>query len=375
MIRVLFFMDGIGNAGGIQEMAIKWMENIDHSKIKIAILTYNHVKSDNYVERVKKNGGDVYIIESYQDKGKFFESLKQTSKFFKQHHYDILHAHSSSKALFVLYYAKRAGIATRILHSHSANFTMQNKIVRYIAMALKKPSCLLATDYFACSSEAGQFLFGKKICNSDSYHIVHNAINLKDFSPINDYKQRFCQQMNIEIDALIIGNVGRFMPVKNHQFLIDVFEEVVKIDKKVHLVLIGNGKLESEIKKQVEQKGISHNVSFMGFRTDVNEIVNAFDVLVMPSLFEGLPVTAVEAQALGVPVLFSDTITKEAALLPDSKFVSLNRTPIEWAKYILEYKSHKHVDNPADYIKRGGYDIVDETKKLQEFYISKLEHE
>lgn len=137
MIRVLFFMDGIGNAGGIQEMAIKWMENIDHSKIKIDILTYNHVKSDNYVERVKKNGGDVYIIESYQDKGKFFESLKQTSKFFKQHHYDILHAHSSSKALFVLYYAKRAGIATRILHSHSANFTMQNKIVRYIAMVLK----------------------------------------------------------------------------------------------------------------------------------------------------------------------------------------------------------------------------------------------
>ena len=163
MIKVLYFMDGLGNAGGIQEMALKWMKNIDHSKVQIDILSYNHVKPDNYSERVNRLGGKVYVIESFQDKGMFWKSLKQTKDFFKVHSdYDILHAHSSSKAFFVLLAAKVAGVKVRILHSHATQFVITGKFPLFVAHILKWPAKWIATNYIACSPEAGDFLFGKE---------------------------------------------------------------------------------------------------------------------------------------------------------------------------------------------------------------------
>lgn len=367
-IKILFFMDGIGNAGGIQEMTIKWMENIDKTKYQIDILSYNSGKKDNYPERVAEFGGKVYLIESYMHKGKLFESLKQTDSFFYNHKdYDILHAHSSSKALFIMYYAKKYGIKTRILHSHCTKFVVKGKVKLFIAEAFKIPTLKLTTDYYACSPEAGEFLFGKKAMNRGAVTIIHNGINIELFKPNKEIRMRMRKELGVEKN-FVVGNVGRFRPQKNHIYLIDIFEAVYKVDKDAVLICAGNGELEQEIKEKTDKLGISDRVKFLGFRNDVNDLMQAFDVLVMPSLFEGLPVTGVEAQAIGIPVLFATTITKDAAILPESDYMDLRQTPEQWAQKILEFKNINHTENSEEWIEKRGYNIAKETKKMECLY-------
>lgn len=366
-IKVLFFMDGIGNAGGIQEMAIKWMENINRDKFKIDILSYNTGKKDNFADRVRDLGGEVYIIETYMRKGKALKSFSQTKHFFATHHYDILHAHSSSKALFIMWYAKKAGIKTRILHSHCTKFVVTKKIPLLIANLLKKPTIKLTTDYYACSPEAGEFLFGKKALDSKLITIAHNGINAEKFKPDFEKREEMRKKLGIE-NKFVIGNVGRFRPQKNHTFLIDIFKKVYEQDTSAVLVCVGNGELENDIKQKAYDLGIDDRILFLGFRKDVNDIMQAFDVLVMPSLFEGLPVTGVEAQAIGVPALFATTITKDAAILPESSYLSLSDNVEKWSRKILEYKSVSHNANPYEWIVKRGYDIKEETHKLELFY-------
>ena len=366
-IKVLFFMDGIGNAGGIQEMAIKWMENIDREKVQIDILSYNSGKSDNYIERVEAFGGKVYVIQTYMHKGCILESFRQTKEFFRTHKYDILHAHSSSKALFIMYYAKKYGIKTRILHSHCTKFIIEGHVAKTIATLMKIPTVGLTTEFYACSSEAGEFLFGKKALNTKQITIAHNGINVELFKPDTIKRNLVRKELEIEHN-FVIGNVGRFRPQKNHDFLIDIFKEICEKDSSAVLVCVGNGELEDKIKEKSKKLGIYDRIRFLGFRTDINDIMQAFDVLVMPSLYEGLPVTGVEAQAIGIPAIFSDTITKEAAILPTSCYMPLKASPQAWSKKILEYRTIKHEEEPHIFIKERGYDIHNETKKLEKFY-------
>lgn len=370
-IKVLFFMDGIGNAGGIQEMAIKWMENIDLSRYQIDILSYNTGKVDNYPERVKALGGKVYIIETYTRRGKALKSFEQTRKFFENHQYDIIHAHSSSKAFFVMWYAKKAGIQTRILHSHCTRFVVTKPIQRLIANLLKKPTKMLTTDYFACSPEAGAFLFGKRALEQGKIRIVHNGIDTTVFKPNENIRNRMREELNIE-NKYVIGNVGRFRPQKNHMFLMEIFKAIHEKDKEAVLVCVGDGELEDAVKKKAKEFGIQDSVMFLGFRKDVNDIMQTLDVLVMPSLFEGLPVTGVEAQAIGVPAVFATTITIDAAILPSSSYVALEEGPEIWANKILSYKGKNRETNPNKWILERGYDIKVETQKLEEFYMQSV---
>lgn len=370
MLKVLFFMDGIGNAGGIQEMAIKWMKNIDREKVHIDILSYNHVKPDNFIERVKELGCSVYLIESYQDKGLFFKSLHQTYCFFKEHHYDILHAHSSSKAVFVLHAAKRAGVKVRILHSHATRFVVTGKFALLIARILKKPAKWLSTNYMACSPEAGDFLFGKKERIRNNLFVAHNGIDTTEFSPSDEVRRTKRMELFGDGEYFVIGNVGRFRPQKNHTFLMDIFKAVSDQNSSVRFVCVGNGELEEQIHHKANELGLSDKIIFTGVRKDVKDLMQAFDLVVMPSLFEGLPVTGVEAQAVGTPVLFADTITKDAPILPTSDFMNLNDSPMEWAKKIFSYMKLPRIDDPHKYIREKGYDIVLETKRLENFYFS-----
>lgn len=369
MIKVLFFMDGIGNAGGIQEMAIKWMENIDRSKVKIDILTYNHVKADNYKDRVKALGGEVYVIESFQDKNKFLLSMKQTASFFEQHSdYNIIHAHASSKAFFVLWFAKRSGIKVRILHSHATRFVMTGLLALMAAYILKPLANIMATHYFACSPEAGNFLFGKH----KKVFIAHNGVDTDVFSPNTSVRIQMRKELIGEDNCFLIGNVGRFRPQKNHKFLMEIFKEVCSLDNKSKLVCVGGGELENIIKEKARLLGILDRVLFLGVRKDVNNLMQAFDLLVMPSLFEGLPVTGVEAQAVGTPCLFASTISKDAAILPNTSYLKLEDSPKIWAEKILSYKNQNRIDNATEYVRQKGYDILLDTQKLQNFYFKEL---
>jgi glycosyltransferase involved in cell wall biosynthesis len=370
-IRVLFFMDGIGNGGGIQEMAIKWMKNIDRQKFQIDILSYNTGKQDDYADRVRLLGGEVFLIDTYMRRGKLFASLKQTNDFFKTHKYDILHAHSSSKAIFIMWYAKKYGIKTRILHSHATQFVVQGKVPLFFAKILKGPTLALTTDFYACSPEAGEFLFGKKAVTDGKVTIAHNGIDVSKF--VRDDAKRTQMRTELGLNGkFVIGNVGRFRPQKNHTYLMDIFKAVTRLDDDVVLVCVGTGELEESIKKKAKQLGIDNKIRFLGYRNDVNDIMQAFDLLVMPSLFEGLPVAGVEAQAIGIPALFATTITKDAAILPESGYLKLHDIPEKWAEKILSYKSLNRTYSAHEYIVLHGYDIRIETNKLADFYKSKV---
>ena len=367
-IKILYFMDGIGNAGGIQEMVIKWMENIDKEKFQIDILSYDTGKKDNYPERIKKLGGNVYIIPTYTKKGQLIKSLKSTKEFFeKNKDYDIIHAHASSKALFIMYYAKKLGIKSRILHSHCTQFVMTKKIALLIANLFKVPTNMLTTDYFACSPEAGEFLFGNNYVKNGSVYIAHNGINTDEFYYRSDIRNRIRKELGLQ-DKIIIGNVGRFRPQKNHNYLIEIFSEVYKKDNSAVLLLVGNGELEDQIREKVHYLGLEKSVYFLGFRKDVSDLMQAMDILVMPSLFEGLPVTGVEAQAEGLPCIFADTITRDAAIIPQSCYMRLEDSPEKWAEKILEVAYNYNRIDSLEFIRKKGYDIKLETQKMEEFY-------
>lgn len=367
-IKILYFMDGIGNAGGIQEMVLKWLENMNTNEIQVDILSYNTGKIDNYPERFEKFGGKIHIVQTYISKKYFIKSFKDLYKFFNENRdYDILHAHASSKAIFVMLFAKIYGIKTRILHSHCTQFIMKGKISLLIANLFKPLTNFLTTDYYACSLEAGIFLFGKKAIEQGKVTIAHNAIKVSDYKFNEDNRKNIRRELGIE-NNIVIGHVGRFRPQKNHDYLIDIFKEINNIENNSVLLLVGNGELEKSIKEKVKRLGIEKNVIFLGFRTDINRIMQGMDILVMPSIFEGLPVTCIEAQAEGLPCVFSDTITKDAAILKESVYINLETPPNKWAEIILDItKNYKRRDT-TEIIQKHGYDIALESKKIEEFY-------
>lgn len=238
-----------------------------------------------------------------------------------------------------------------------------------VAKALKKPTVNLATDYFACSVAAGNFLFGKEA--SDRIYYAHNGIDTSLFKPNHNTREKIREELGIK-DKYVIGHIGRFMPPKNHAFLIDIFKEVCLMETSSVLVLVGDGGLKESIEEKVKKLGISDKVIFLGKRNDVNEIVQAFDLLLMPSLFEGLPVTAVEAQACGVPCLFSSSISSDAAIIPNCAFLDLNESAEFWAKKAIGFRNSEREIDPHKYIKERGYDIKVETDKLSHYYLSKV---
>ena len=372
-IKILYFMDGIGNGGGIQEMVLNWVSHFDLSKYQVDILSYNTGKKDNYTERFEKYGGKIYLINTFTKKGYFCKSINETKKFFKEHYnYDIIHAHASSKAYFVLKEAKKNGIKIRILHSHCTQFVNRSFKSLLIGNILKLFCKGVATHYFACSHEAGYFLFGKKTMDKEGYFIP-NGIDLSKFNYDNEIKLKIKEELEIDNDYFIVGNIGRFRPQKNHEFLINILPELLKINPKTILILCGTGELMDSIKKLAKDLNVYSNVKFLGYRKDVNNIINCFDIMVMTSLFEGLPVTAVEVQALGIPCVFSDSISKDTAINPNCSFVSLKDDYSIWAKKIIDTFHKGNIKN-KDILIEKGFDIVSSSSFICEIYKNILEN-
>ena len=223
-----------------------------------------------------------------------------------------------------------------------------------------------ATDYFACSKLAGEWLFGKENVENGKVKIIHNAVDYQKFKMNEEVRNSIRKELNIE-DKLVIGHVGRFTNQKNHTFLIDIFNEIHKKNSNSVLMLVGIGEKEDEIKEKVKKLEIEQNVLFMGFQDNVNELMWAMDVFLMPSLYEGLPVVGVEAQATGMPCFMSkDVVTDEVKITEGVKFISLNETAEKWAEEILN--SDLERKDTRDDLKKAGYFIDDMAGELADFY-------
>lgn len=358
-IRVLQVVPNM-QAGGLETLIMNLYRHIDRNKVQFDFIVH-YTKANFYDEEIKKYGGRIYYL-SFRDDGNILKYIRDLHSIFKEKRYAIIHSHMPSLAFIHLGVAQWCGVKTRIVHSH--NSSSSNTLKGRVKAFLLKLAPVFANEYFACSDSAGKYLFGNK-----QYHVINNAIDLKQFVYSEENRKKIRSELGIDSNAIVVGHIGRFNVQKNHLFLLDVFAEYIKKVEKATLILVGDGELKNSIWKKISELGLAENVILTGVRKDVSDFYCVFDVFVLPSLFEGLPVTGVEAQACGVPCLFSSEITQEANLLPTTDYLPLKKSPQEWAEKILEMSKKKRIQDTANYLQK--YDIVREAKKLEEWY---LEH-
>lgn len=353
--------------GGVEAVVMNYYKHIDRNKIQFDFICDDDSTNIPY-EEIEKLGGKVILIPPYQKVFKYHSVLK---KVLKNGGYKIVHSHINTLSVFSLFAAKSAGVPIRIAHSHSTTNKKEKK--RNLMKQILRPfSKLFATDYMCCSEYAGRWLFGNNEYNKANVYLLNNAIDIEQFKYDENIRKQIREELNINDNTLVIGHVGRFVEQKNHTFLIDIFNEIHKKNENSILLLVGQGPLKDTITEKVNQLGLSDYVLFLGQRNDTNKLYQAMDVFVLPSLYEGLPVVGIEAQASGLLCLLSDEMTKETKVLGTTKFKSINKPALDWANDILNnYKEYSR-ENQKENMTKNGFDIEVEGKKLEEEYIRLL---
>lgn len=369
MINVLHIAPGIdgGGVGGVIYNYLSHM-NLENMHVEIAVRDYKHRQFLH--DKFDELGIPVhYIIQRKKNLKKHFNEIQ---KIMQDGKFDIVHCHDQNWSIIYLKMAERMEVPVRIAHSH---LTLQTSdrikiaISNLFTASLKKT----ATGCFACGKAAGAYMWGNEIANCSKLYVMRNAVDAQAFQFNKNIRAEYRKKFGLE-NRTIIGHIGRFNEQKNHPFLIEIFKAYLTLDPTAILVLIGIGELESKICNLVNQSKIQNNVIFLGQRNDVRELYNIFDVFLLPSLYEGLPVVGVEAQANGLSCLFSDTISDEVVILPDSKVLKLSDSVQIWAETIRELVNKKTVNRAKaiDVINAAGYNIEVEAEKLREYYFKEV---
>ena len=349
--------------GGVEAVVMNYYRHIDRDKIQFDFICDEDSTNIPY-EEIKKLGGKVILIPPYQ---KIFKYHKELKRVLKEGKYKIVHSHINTLSVFSLFAAKCAGVPVRIAHSHSTTNKKEKK-KNLLKQILRPFSKLFATDYMCCSELSGRWLFGNKEYDKGNVYLLNNAIDLEKFKFDENIRREKRKELKIDDDTLVIGHIGRFVEQKNHRFLIDIFNEVHKQNNNSLLLLVGQGPLMEEMKEKVEDLGLSDFVQFLGQRNDVAELYQAFDVFCLPSLYEGLPVVGIEAQASGLLCVFSDDMTKETKVLESTIFMSLDNTYKSWANKILELFCKYKRNDTKEKLSNNKYNIDVESKKLEKYY-------
>ena len=349
--------------GGVESIVMNYYRHIDRNKIQFDFICDDD-STDIPYEEIEKLGGKVILIPPYQ---KFFKYHKELKKVLKEGHYKIVHSHINTLSVFSLYAAKCAGVPVRIAHSHST--TNKKEIKKIIIKQILRPfSKVFATHYMCCSELAGRWLFGNKAYDEGKVFLLNNAIEIDKFEYNEEVRKLKRKELNISDDTLVIGHVGRFVEQKNHKFLIDIFNELHKKEKNSILLLIGHGPLMNEVKEKVKNLELEDCVKFLGQRNDTNELYQAMDIFCLPSLYEGLPVVGIEAQASGLLCFFSNTMTKETKVINSTIFLPLNDSANKWKTIIINnFKNYRRMD-VSNEIESKKFNIFVEVKKLENMY-------
>lgn len=361
-IRVLQII-GIVAGGGVEAVIMNYYEHIDRTKVQFDFIVHNDNKID-ITQKVEAMGGKVYKVTPYYKNPIVF--MWDIYKVIKRHHYRIVHSNMNTLSAFSLFAAWAAGAPVRILHNHSTSSPGETK--RNIMKFMLRPFArLFANHYLACSRLAGEWMYGRKMMDSGKVTIVNNAIDLKKYA-FNPQKRNLLRKELGLADEFVIGHVGRFMFQKNHEFLIDVFAEAYKKNPHMALLLVGDGPLRPAMEEKVRKLGLTDHVKFLGLRNNVQDFYHVMDILVLPSHYEGLPVVGVEAQANGLPCLFSTKVTKETRLTHSAQFLDLEAGASMWAEEIISIKCERN-KKAGDELRQAGFEIYKEAEKLVKFYI------
>lgn len=361
---------GKWNGGGVEATVMNYYRNIDHKKIQFDFFCDEDSTNIPYKE-IYELGGKVILVPPYQN---IISYQKKMRHILNNKKYKIVHSHINTLSVFPLYAAKKAGIPIRIAHSHStANKKECKKTL--IKNILKIFSKKYATNYFCCSELAGRWLFGNKTYDDGKVVLIKNAIDLEKFKYDENIRKNKRKEYNISKDTLVIGHLGRFVKQKNHDFLIDIFYEVHKKIPNSILILAGDGPLRKKIENKIKRMNLKDSVIFLGNVKNSEEIYQIFDVVLFPSLYEGLGMVIIEAQAIGIPCIVSTEVPNEAKLTKLVKFVNLNESTSRW---LMEIEKIIKEDNKREYsaeLKENGYDIKKEAIKLENEYMRCIDGE
>lgn len=365
-IRILNLFT-IMNRGGAEAMVMNYYRNIDRTKVQFDFLVHREEKGV-YEDEIKKLGGKIYRMPPLYPQN--FSAYKKLIREFLKNHpeYKIIHSHMSELGYFVFKEAKKQGVPTIICHAHSAPHEYDLKMI--VRTYFKHKMRLYITHMFTCGKKAGIWLYGKK--NKNNFIQINNAIDAEKFIYDKARSNELRTKLGIT-DELVVGHVGRFIQAKNHEKLIGIFNEICKINPKSKLVLVGEGDLKEHIEHKVNEHNLQDKVLFLGGRSDVNDILQAFDIYLFPSFHEGLSVSMVEAQAAGLQCFISNSIPEECIITNNVLQFDLSQDNKQIAEFILNYHKTYERKNTYSEIVNAGFDIKENALKLQNFYLKEYE--
>ncbi len=363
-LRVLMIVTSM-QRGGMETFTMNVYRAIDRSKVQFDFLLHRDLKGD-YDDEIERMGGRIYRIRRQNPLDvRYWRAL---DSFFSEHHYDVVHAQLDCLSAEPLAAAARHGAVVRVAHSHSSS---QDKDFKYpIKMACKPFIPRVATHLFACGERAGSWMFGRS-----EFTVIKNCIDVESYAFDAGVRDDARTMLDIERGTLVVGHVGRFNAVKNHAFILEVFAALLSRRPDSLLLLVGDGPLRDEVERRASALGIDRSVRFLGVRSDIPALMQAMDCFLMPSLYEGLPMVLVEAQATGLPCLISDAIPGDCDIAPRLvERAALSESPTEWSFRIerIVAEPNKRDAGARDVID-AGFDARGVAARLQDFYLSAVD--
>lgn len=348
------------NRAGAETMVMNCYRSIDRSKYQFDFLVHRPEKGD-FEDEIVAMGGRIFRTIPIRP-WSYVAYIKDLEKFFKAHagEFVAVHAHMQENSCFALHIAEKYGIKHRVSTSHAANPHLDYKyIFRKFAMWYGQKSI---TDRLACGQAAGECLYGKDA----TFTVMHNPIDVQRFVFNSEIRAQKRKEKGWE-DKIVIGNVARFGYPKNHVFMVDVLQELLKIKENVVLVLVGMGPDMPMVKEKVERLGLTKNVFFEGLQTNVSPYLQAMDLLIHPSLYEGLPISIIEAQTSGLKCILSDTIDHDTDVTGNVRFLPLSSGAKAWAEAMIKELPYQR-ENLQGKLVESGYDVNENIGKLLSFY-------
>ena len=366
-MKILMILDNLSVDSGVSSIVMNLYKNIDPTRIRVDFLIFKN-GNNSYVDEVKKNGSQVFCLRNPLSLKTVILGVMDLKKFFKDNSskYDVVHLHSPTLSEFTLKYAKKYGIKTRIIHSHST-MTSMNYIKKFINYFLQKNVCEYANRFWACSTEAAEFLYGKDFCYTHDIQLIKNAVNLKKYKYDEHIRNKIRKEIGWE-EKIIITHVSNFSPIKNVKFIVEIIDCLANKRNDLRFLFVGDGPTRLEVQNDIRERNLEQYCYFTGRTKNVSNYLNVSDVLVLPSIKEGLPVAVVEAQANGLKCIVSDSITKEV----NNGNVIFVKTIVEnWIKEIDEIKPFNSEERIRECEKffYSEFNIINEAKRVQQIYL------
>lgn len=347
--------------GGVESVVMNYYRHVDRSKVQFDFL----VDSDSTLvprKEIESLGGRVFVISPYQD---ILRYQRELETLFREQRWLIVHSHVNALSVFPLMVAKRAGVPVRIAHSHST--ANPNELAKTaIKDVLRTQANRYPTARFACGRYAGEWLFGRGV----PFEVMPNAIELGRFAFSSESRKNVRAELDIAESAFVVLHMGRFVEQKNHRFLLEVFAELLRLRPDTVLLLAGDGPLRAEMEQRAQSLGIAGSVRFLGQRPDADRLYSAADVFCLPSLYEGLPVVGVEAQAAGLPILLSDSVTREVLITSRVRMLPLSAGVRAWTEALATAgEGRTEPMSEADREAVSRYDIENAAPRLADKYL------